>query len=572
MFGKNLWASSRRTRRGSACGLWLAPGLLLSQSLAMAAPAPGTVVTTVVTASYGLADSTNETSQSNAASFVIGRAGGVLVVPAASAQAAAAGQTVCAFPVLIQNTGSGSDQFAVKITVPDGWSAVLTQDTGGNGSYQPSETAPLPLPVALDAGQSVHCFVRVTCAAGLDAGGMVSAQLTSQADGAQTALFTGTVGAAPTPPAVLGLGWRVQTGGPVLGEATIHNGIAYVGSDDGSLYAIAATPDAGAALGTVLWRHQTGGRVRCTPAVYVAPNGHEQVSVGNDAGRLTTWDASTGQALWAASTGLGRTSSWRARPLVSSDGSLITVPGPGAYLWSYTALRGRASRRVSWRDLALVGNPTVSEADSGAWLTAANGWGTLVRNGVTGRHVWLGSRTAGALALDTSQNCLVGVTAGGRVEAFNPVSLLPDPRWAAGGGTNLGVSVAASPVLDTANSLLYVAGADHSVYAVRTADGTTGLADWPFTPPGLAGSTFRAAPLLWPSQNQAAPTLYVGDTGGAFYAVPTDHPDQAWVFTPDTGSETLGEWDAAPTASGTGPQDVVVAGNSNGGVYAFHLR
>lgn len=41
---------------------------------------------------------------------------------------------------------------------------------------------------------------------------------------------------------------------------------------------------------------------------------------------------------------------------------------------------------------------------------------------------------------------------------------------------------------------------------------------------------------------------------------------------PASGSGELGEWDAAPAASGTGPEDVVVAGNSNGGVYGFRLR
>jgi len=201
-----------------------------------------------------------------------------------------------------------------------------------------------------------------------------------------------------------------------------------------------------------------------------------------------------------------------------------------------------------------------------------NGWGTLVRNGLPSRRVGLGSRAAGSLTLDTVQNCLLGVTAGGRVAAFDAASLLPDPRWPAGSVTDLAVPVAASPALDAANGLLYVAAANHSVYVVHTADGTAGLPGWPFAPGGAAGTTFRAAPLLWPSQDGAAPTLYVGDTAGGFYAVPTDRPGSAVAFMPAADTRALGEWDAAPAASGTGPQDVVIAGNSNGGVYGFRLR
>lgn len=572
MFGKRFWAVSRRAWRVGACGLWLASGILPGAGAGAATPAPGTIVTTAVTASYGLPDGSDETSQSNMASFVVGRAGGVAVQPAEARLSAVPGQTMCAFPLLIQNTGFASDRFAVTIAVPDGWSAVLVPDDTGSGGFQASKAAGLTLPLALDKGQSLRCCLQVTCPANLAGDDTVGVRLTSQADPSQSALFSGIVAASPARPGALPLGWRVQTGGPVLGEAALWHGIAYVGSDDGCLYAIAATPDSGIAPGTVLWRGQTRGRVRGTPAVYAAPNGREQVSAGNDAGCLTTWDAQTGQPLWSAFVGLGNGGSWRARPLVSPDGSLVCVAGSRACLWSLETAHGLPRRRAPWQGMALAGNPTLAEADNGAWLVSTSGWGTLVRGGFSGRRVWLGGPAAGSLALDTVQNCLLGVTASGHVMAFDPASLTPDPRWPAGGALDLNVSVAASPALDAARGVLYVVGGDHAVHAVRTADGTMGLPGWPFAPGGIAGSAFRAAPLLWPSQDGAAPTLYVGDTGGEFYAVPTDRPGLASVFTPDTDAAALGEWDAAGAASGVGPQDVVVAGNSNGGVYGFRLR
>lgn len=601
MFGKQLWTLSQSARRGTRARLWLVPGLLMAHGGLWAAPvqgvkgvaavpafskivtvaapvtgklvpAPRLVVTTAVTASYGLPDGTDEDSPSNAASFIVDKACGVAVQPASAFQQAAPGVDVAAFPLQIQNTGSGSDSFAVSTAVPDGWSATLVQDDNGDGKFQPEEATKLTLPLALGAGQSVRCFVRVSYPADADKSETVSARLVSQADPSQSAVFSGTVSAGQAASPAFAAAWRVQTGGPVLGEATVQGGIAYVGSDDGALYAIAATAGSGRAPGTVLWHRQTNARVRCAPAVYKTLAGREQVTVGNEAGRLTTWDAATGQPLWSAFVGLAHLSSWRARPLVSPDGSLVTVPAGGAYLSSFTTTQGLLRRRALWQEGALAGNPAPAEADGGAWLVGTNGWGSWVRDGVPTRRVSLGGASAGSLVLDTAQNCLLGVTASGHVAAFDLASLLPNPRWAGEGAADLNVSVVASPALDAANGLLYVAGMDHMVYALHTADGTMEASGWPFVPGGAAGSAFRAAPLLWPSQDGAAPTLYVGDTGGGFYAVPTDRPDQALVFTQDANAMPLGEWDAAPAASGTGPEDVVVAGNSNGIVYGFPLR
>lgn len=574
MASKKREAGTMQAKKVGACSL-AAALLCLPGACKAAAPTPaaGTMITTAVTASYDIASGMSETSASNAASFVVSRAAGVRVLPAAGTLAAPAGQSTTVFTLQIQNTGTGSDVFDASVTGPSGGSAVLVQDGGG---------APLALPLTLDAGQSAHCLLRVTCAG--NAGGTATVRVRSQADGAQTGLFVGTVQAASVSPAggasaeALHTAWEVQTGGPVLGEATVQNGVAYVGSDDGYLYAIAATSDSGAAAGTVLWRCDTHGKVRCAPAVYVAPGGQVQVTVGNDAGRLWTCDALSGAVLWtgaarrAANSALG---SWRARPLVSADGSLVSVAGPDGALWGWDTVRGTVRRRAPLREQALAGNPSALDADGGAWLMGASGWGSYVRGGVPGRRVWLGGRAAGAWSVDTLQGHLYGVTAGGIIASFDTGTLLPSALWPVGINTpHLGVPVNTTPVLDSAAGLLYVAAADHAVYAVCTADGAPGGNGWPFVPPPtVPGATFAAAPLLWPSVGGGAATLYVGGTDGGFWAVPTDNPATgAQQFVPAAGDAPLGEWDAAPAASGTGPQDVVVAGNTNGIVYGLRLR
>src|SRR5690349_20862031 len=55
--------------------------------------------------------------------------------------------------------------------------------------------------------------------------------------------------------------WRFQTGGPIFSSAAVDNGVVYVGSNDGKLYAVRASD------GTKLWAFATKGAVRSSPAV-----------------------------------------------------------------------------------------------------------------------------------------------------------------------------------------------------------------------------------------------------------------------------------------------------------------
>ena len=54
--------------------------------------------------------------------------------------------------------------------------------------------------------------------------------------------------------------WKFKTNGPVISSPTIANGVLYIGSDDGKLYAIEALS------GELLWTFQSGSAVRSSPA------------------------------------------------------------------------------------------------------------------------------------------------------------------------------------------------------------------------------------------------------------------------------------------------------------------
>ena len=81
--------------------------------------------------------------------------------------------------------------------------------------------------------------------------------------------------------------WTFQTGGRVLAEPAIAGGKVFIGSNDGSIYALDA------AGGKPAWEFKTGARVRCAPAV--ADN---TVYCGADNGEFYALDAASGQEKW----------------------------------------------------------------------------------------------------------------------------------------------------------------------------------------------------------------------------------------------------------------------------------
>jgi len=73
----------------------------------------------------------------------------------------------------------------------------------------------------------------------------------------------------------LDLRWSYQTGDMVNSSPAVANGVVYVGSDDGNLYALRAS------TGEVIWKYASGEPVDSSPAV---ANG--VVYMGSDDGNL----------------------------------------------------------------------------------------------------------------------------------------------------------------------------------------------------------------------------------------------------------------------------------------------
>ena len=62
-------------------------------------------------------------------------------------------------------------------------------------------------------------------------------------------------------PKLTGLKWKFHTGGLILSSPAIANGLAYVGSTDGYLYAVDLNS------GAMKWKFETKARVVSSPAV-----------------------------------------------------------------------------------------------------------------------------------------------------------------------------------------------------------------------------------------------------------------------------------------------------------------
>ena len=86
--------------------------------------------------------------------------------------------------------------------------------------------------------------------------------------------------------------WTFEAGGPVRSSPAMVDGVVYVGSHDGNLYALDA------ATGSLRWSFPTAGAVRSSPAVVDGV-----VYVTSWDGNAYAVDAATGQERWRSSIG-----------------------------------------------------------------------------------------------------------------------------------------------------------------------------------------------------------------------------------------------------------------------------
>ena len=181
---------------------------------------------------------------------------------------------------------------------------------------------------------------------------------------------------------------------PYSSTPQIADGVAYVGSPDGTLYALDA------ASGAVVWTFVTSGPISTPPAV-----GDGAVYVGNHDGRFYAVDAATGVELWSQSLGGAIESSAAVADGVVVSGSRATsVVGydaaTGERLWA-------VSMGTSWAD------SSVDIADGVAYFGSSAAGRVVAADLHTGVEVWRSTVGGFPWARPTAAGSTVYAASGG---------------------------------------------------------------------------------------------------------------------------------------------------------------
>jgi len=313
--------------------------------------------------------------------------------------------------------------------------------------------------------------------------------------------------------------WIAQTASSIISSPEVTNGIVYVGSQDGKLYAFEA------ATGQQKWAAQTAGPIRSSPAV---ANG--VVYIGSYDHKLYAFDAVSGQMKWAAPTGGAIESS----PAVV--GGLVYVGSLDYRLYAFDAVSGQ-QKWAAPTGSAIESSPAVVggvvyvgsddstlyafDAGSGKWV-APTGNAIYSSPAVVDGVVYVGS-------LDH------------KLYAFDAVS--GQQKWVA----TTGNAIISSPAV--ANGVVYIGSLDHKLYAF---DAATGKQKW---------STQTGDAITISSPTVANGVVYVGSLDHKLYAFDAVSGQQKWA------APTTGRIFSSPSVV----NGMVYVGSDDGKFYAFSL-
>jgi outer membrane protein assembly factor BamB len=342
------------------------------------------------------------------------------------------------------------------------------------------------------------------------------------------------------------MAWRTPTDGDVVSTPAVVDGVVYVGSDDGFLYALDLSS------GARRWRADLGSPVGSSPAV-----GGGVVYAAVRDGRIVALDAATGTRRWTRTTGKVLPFPWGhesgdyylSSPVLV-DGMVIVGAGDGA-VYALTArtgaVRWRAATggRIRSSPAVADGRVYVGSFDGRVYCfdvaTGAPRWrydtyGASLFSGdfgfdrrsiqsspaVSGGVVYIGARDGFVYAIDAATGAL-------RWRYDHKVS------W-----------INSSPAV--ADGLIYDGSSDaHFIQALDT----TGTEVWRTPVPSV----------VWSSPAVAGSTVYAGDGSGALRAFDRLTGKERWAF--HTGASVFG----SPVVAG----GYVVFGSVDGAVYALRV-
>ncbi|MEM2130011.1 MAG: PQQ-binding-like beta-propeller repeat protein [Candidatus Bathyarchaeia archaeon] len=187
-------------------------------------------------------------------------------------------------------------------------------------------------------------------------------------------------------PTNLALKWKINIGSSIDTSPTIVNGVVYIGTYDGFIYAFDAD------AGKQIWNYSTGILGRRSALTVV--NG--KVYTGADDGNIYCLDGRTGTKLWQASAGEVSTTETRLITILRPIGSPTVVDGrvyvaagdtnlycfnadTGAKIWNYTTGGSISSQTPAVADGAVY---------IGASIRDGAGPNVIKLNAITGEVIW----------------------------------------------------------------------------------------------------------------------------------------------------------------------------------------
>jgi outer membrane protein assembly factor BamB len=281
--------------------------------------------------------------------------------------------------------------------------------------------------------------------------------------------------------------WQFQTTSAVFSSPTIVDGVIYVGSLDGSLYALDSHS------GPALWQFKTSAGILSSPAV---ANGI--VYVGSEDTNLYAVDAKTGRERWRFATGAAVSSS----PAVVAG--VVYVGGMDTYVYAINADSGEQI----WK--ARVGQAFSSPAvvDGVVYVGAAQTLFAL--DAKTGNEVWR-AQTGGPTECSpavSGNSVFIGNDAGTMLAVDRATGT---ERWR----FQAKDAILSSPAV--ANGMVYFGSNDKYVYAV---DATTGQQKW----------TYQTGDQITSSPAVADGVVYIGSFDGYIYGLDAATGAERWRY------------------------------------------
>jgi outer membrane protein assembly factor BamB len=364
----------------------------------------------------------------------------------------------------------------------------------------------------------------------------------------------------------LGLAWTGATGAAIATSPAVANGVVYIGSNDGKLYAFAVGCATGGGTCTPIWSAQTGGAIDSSPAA-----AGTRVFVGSADGKVYAYaigcatGGGTCTPVWTGQTGGAIHSSPAVDSGVlyigSNDGKLYAFDAAGVTgctagtctpLWTATTGAAIESSPAIANGFVYVGSDdsklyvfavgcsTGGGSCSPVW-TATTGGAIHSSPTVTTGTVYVGSLDSKLYAYDATG--VAGCSAGSC-----------SPLWTG----QTGGAIYSSPSIGDGH--VWVGSDDGKVYSWRTSCGTGGFV-CPALWTGDTGHPIRSSPAT------AHDVLYIGSSDGKLYAFDADCSTVGAACTP-AFSATIG---TSIVSSPAISNSVVYIGSSDGKLYAFHL-